>query len=796
MQAYALARPSIRFRLHVLKSKNNSNDFIYAPKADANMEDVVMKIMGRDCAAQCGWASAEADGFEIHGFLPRPTAIGSKISGYGSFVSVDGRPVSSSRGTIKQLVHAYKDRLGRTNPSLVGIRDPFLCFNIVCPPDSYDPNIEPAKDNVMFQDSDVVLGVLGKLLESYYPETIVNLASDEQPLSSQQICELQLSKELHHDLDNVSSQAYNPGEGGGVPVSQPQPRWRSSMYGIDEDDLEFLQEDRTPILDEEEGRRAIEISNPWTIARMNAAIKPRQPTSNGQLLSPAKSMRDVNLDSSPSRALSTPNRITLTVPLTSQTSSKTSTARSLLDDELERSIQRLPQPPLVADSIDYRARKHRGNQHSDGPHTNVQEPEVPSLVSRPEIQAPETGASPSGQHGDMALGIHSLASRGPLYEQPAQNPKPSRSTFHPKRSKDTLASCFPTDNSRRRRAGQTVENHLSSENNTDIRDFFSQTRQAQGKNPAHEQSFTAINPPVQPVHSRYLNSSATASNNIQSFLQNTQDTSQVSPFYKNKPTAAADADTTTSLNDTHAPLLSPRRRRRRKEKEVHTASRTPRHQSAQETMSAFFRRAQEEYATVHSSGRLGLTRTCTRTSTSTTPLHTTLPPPSEEQPPHSIFGTRNLTLHLCPSTQDISRCTRILYETCQEGIRDWDYMAKDDHDDKDACRSFNKYVSETRIAEWVRRLDGMLGLLYERVGSAGETRDVLREGIRRGLLGRCGGEGVVDDVDMVRVDMVGGEEEGGRGGEEQKNQTGTGEVDNYTDDEDEDDVEDEMLMDL
>jgi hypothetical protein len=65
------------------------------------------------------------------------------------------------------------------------------------------------------------------------------------------------------------------------------------MYGIDEDDLEFLQYSQAPVIDEEEGLRAVEVSDSLTIARMNAAIKPKQPIGNGRLLSLAKSQTGV-----------------------------------------------------------------------------------------------------------------------------------------------------------------------------------------------------------------------------------------------------------------------------------------------------------------------------------------------------------------------------------------------------------------------------------------------------------------------------------------------------------------------
>jgi hypothetical protein len=35
-----------------------------------------------------------------------------------------------------------------------------------------------------------------------------------------------------------------------------QPRWRSTVYGVDEDDLEFLQDSQAPVIEEEAGLRA------------------------------------------------------------------------------------------------------------------------------------------------------------------------------------------------------------------------------------------------------------------------------------------------------------------------------------------------------------------------------------------------------------------------------------------------------------------------------------------------------------------------------------------------------------
>ncbi|EUC48701.1 hypothetical protein COCMIDRAFT_33776 [Bipolaris oryzae ATCC 44560] len=392
MQAYALARPSIRLRLRILKAKNINGDFSYAPRAHADVGDAVLKIFGKDCAAQCDFTTVEADGFEIRAFLPKPTAIWSKISGYGSFVAVDARPVSNNRGTIKQMAHAYKQRLGKINPSL------------------------PVKDDVMFEDSDIVLRVWVELLDSFYTEAVLNLDDHELSSSSQQSCQVEAHELVDQYRNEATSKSQNTSDQNKASVPAPQPRWRHSMYGIDEEDLEFLQDDRTPIIDEEEGRHAAEVSNPWTIARMNTVVKPRGSASNGQLFSPAKSTVNCDSSSSPSRIPATPDRVVSAEPLTPQTSSKANTVRSSLDDELERSIQRLPPPLSVARSISDWGLGRRGGQSIDGTGTCVSEGEAPSSVLRSEIQAPESWTSPSSQYRNIAPSIASPEKYRPLVQ--------------------------------------------------------------------------------------------------------------------------------------------------------------------------------------------------------------------------------------------------------------------------------------------------------------------------------------------------------------------------------------------
>ena len=78
--------------------------------------------------------------------------------------------MSCRQGALKQVIALYKSHLKSCLQSSISIAshdnivDPFLCMNIKCPPGSYDPNIEPAKDDVLFLDPEGLL----KTVESFF----------------------------------------------------------------------------------------------------------------------------------------------------------------------------------------------------------------------------------------------------------------------------------------------------------------------------------------------------------------------------------------------------------------------------------------------------------------------------------------------------------------------------------------------------------------------------------------------------------------------------------------------------
>lgn len=55
LQAYALARPAIRFSLRVLKAKNEKANWTYAPKPGASVQDAATKVVSKKIIEQCHW---------------------------------------------------------------------------------------------------------------------------------------------------------------------------------------------------------------------------------------------------------------------------------------------------------------------------------------------------------------------------------------------------------------------------------------------------------------------------------------------------------------------------------------------------------------------------------------------------------------------------------------------------------------------------------------------------------------------------------------------------------------------
>ncbi len=307
--------------------------------------------------------------------------------------------MSCAKGTLKQVVKLYKSYLRNLNTEIAttNVKDPFLCLNIACPPGTYDVNVEPAKDDVLFAKPDLILQLAEKHFTRFYGELSTAITKTTAPDSTSRMSdELMLNGKtssnkgpLHgvpppagpaHQLtrsvgeptcqrsaqspslnsplsiqDSVPPTEPNPpcsgneglgalnhpvigtanvfdAMGGKPPIdslsleeflpqssSETSPRfplrsstWRPSMNTDEEDDVtdldNVLSHQATPVTDEdidEDTLQNVEVSNPWVLAKINAAFRPpgrnrSAAERNGQLPTPCRQMGDADTPRDPS----------------------------------------------------------------------------------------------------------------------------------------------------------------------------------------------------------------------------------------------------------------------------------------------------------------------------------------------------------------------------------------------------------------------------------------------------------------------------------------------------------------
>ncbi len=251
------------------------------------------------------------------------------------------------------------------------IADPFLCMNIVCRLGSYDANIEPAKDDVLFTDPGQLLATLETFFKSVYGELPVtngkeasgsklhslfksrksgfdlllarkpqspdlptssaidvpvietgdhgsykhcdqnrsSMGADENIAQDNDLTPAYIAPSHREEIELISKHVLEPrgSPRGRSPDAQTYPSterstWHFSMYGGEEEDSEELDglqpQSVHEAVDEEEDSRDIQVSNPWTIAKMNTFVRPvrrAEPadndediSGNGQLMTPAR----------------------------------------------------------------------------------------------------------------------------------------------------------------------------------------------------------------------------------------------------------------------------------------------------------------------------------------------------------------------------------------------------------------------------------------------------------------------------------------------------------------------------
>ena len=282
-----------------------------------------------------------------------------------------------------------------TETATANLIDPFLCLNIACPRETYDVNVEPAKDDVLFAKPDLILQLAKEYFTRFYGELPSAITRTIAPSSTLRVSdELMLNKtspnkDPSYRIPPAARSAHQPTKSAGepyqrsalspsltiplsirdsAPPTEPNPpcsgnqglgvhsypangsanafdavverspiespssenflsqsfsetvprvplgktTWKSSMNVDDEDHMTDFENDpshqASPVMDEdidEDTLRNVEVSNPWVLAKLNAAF--RQPSQvrsaaehNGQLPTPGRQLGDADTSTDPS----------------------------------------------------------------------------------------------------------------------------------------------------------------------------------------------------------------------------------------------------------------------------------------------------------------------------------------------------------------------------------------------------------------------------------------------------------------------------------------------------------------
>lgn len=180
LYAYALARPHIRLSFKVI-GRGPKQSWSYSPRPDASVKEAVVQVFGTGVMSQCIWrklitetsleddASHDGPDLVIEAVLPKPQADLSKLS-KGSFISIDSRPITTLRGIGRNLVSAFRKQFRKSwgVDDGLNLNDVFIRVNVKCSPGTYDPNVEPSKDHVLFANESQVTNLFGRLCTEVY----------------------------------------------------------------------------------------------------------------------------------------------------------------------------------------------------------------------------------------------------------------------------------------------------------------------------------------------------------------------------------------------------------------------------------------------------------------------------------------------------------------------------------------------------------------------------------------------------------------------------------------------------
>ncbi|KAL7894708.1 hypothetical protein HDV64DRAFT_259537 [Trichoderma sp. TUCIM 5745] len=256
LRAYVLARPDLKLSFKVLGEATGS--WSYAPACSTDINEATLQIFGKTLASSCIHVSRNsacdqaespqdshpvAEDFILEAFMPKPGFDVHAVKNKGLYLSVDSRPISPTCGIAKLITAIFKSHLnkitGRTE-SGIGIPNPFLRLDIRCPAYSYDANVAPLKDEVLFGDEKKILACFTGLCQRIYSERYMDRsfltpkASKPEEMSGNSIVHTEHSEDIYTTEDLISFQSTSKGDyvAAQATTSLPLPREPDSQNGV------------------------------------------------------------------------------------------------------------------------------------------------------------------------------------------------------------------------------------------------------------------------------------------------------------------------------------------------------------------------------------------------------------------------------------------------------------------------------------------------------------------------------------------------------------------------------------
>ncbi|KAK6541242.1 hypothetical protein TWF694_008608 [Orbilia ellipsospora] len=179
--SYYLTHPKVRFQFKCVagphanqgkKKIDTKYDFIFA--ASSTKEQAIVKVFGAEPCRHGRWVdhTSEGDEIKVTAFVANPDANAMPISKKGICIAYKDRPLSvtRNRGLAYSIYSMYKKQIKKAfaAKSTESPSEPFLYLNITSSVGKVDVNIEPAKDDILFESNDKVLNYIKDLFEGVY----------------------------------------------------------------------------------------------------------------------------------------------------------------------------------------------------------------------------------------------------------------------------------------------------------------------------------------------------------------------------------------------------------------------------------------------------------------------------------------------------------------------------------------------------------------------------------------------------------------------------------------------------